>query len=155
MKGSALADQFTQHHKQFTQGLHHILQLLKEGKVSEAVEEADALDQLAGPHIEFEEKVYYPQVARSLGKDFIDHLYDEHRIGQKALRTLLHAKDAQIGPGEQAKLVREFQIALDHAASCGTLLSHLTALPEEEQNKFLEQLFDFNRQGHRWTELPE
>lgn len=153
---STLGDLFLQHHKQFTRGLHNVLKLLQSGEVRAAVEEGDRLDQLAGPHIEFEEESFYPQVAKKLGDDFVQRLYDEHQTGQKALKTLLQWRDRPEIPAEERdQLVRDIQIALDHATSCGTLLSHLTTLRPEEQNQFTEQLLDFNQQGHRWTELPE
>jgi hypothetical protein len=42
----------------------------------------------------------------------------------------------------------------DHVLSCGTLLSHLTALDEAAQQRMLERLLEFRRERRRWTELP-
>ena len=42
---------------------------------------------------------------------------------------------------------------LDHAAACGTLLSHLQTQSEEKQKEFLTALEDLRENGQRWSEL--
>ena len=48
----------------------------------------------------------------------------------------------------------QLETAMDHALSCGTLLSHVTSKDAAEQQRLLDRLEDISRRGHRWTELP-
>jgi len=109
---------------------------------------------VAGPHIRFEEEVFYPEVARSRGGEYTDQLYEEHRIGRRLLEQLRDHKDTDgIEPAEKASLIEQSRIALDHTISCGTLLSHITTLDELRQGELLATLLDLRRQPARWTEV--
>jgi len=148
-----LADEFLKDHRHVTRRLSRILRSLKQGEVEGAVEIAKELDTLAGPHIQFEEAVLYPEVARIRGRGYAQRLYREHRIGQTALRALLNEKQP-LSEERLTELIQQFKVAVEHAASCGTLLSHLTELPDLRQREMLKMLNTFVEQGTPWTRLP-
>ena len=151
----SLAAAFTEDHRHFTRGLSRLLKALEDDDLAAAVELADDLDRVVGPHIEFEEEVFYPEVARARGGDYVRQLYLEHRIGQNALRALLaHRTDAALAPRERDDLIAQLRTAQDHALSCGTLLSHITCQGPEAQQRMLEQRNEMLERGHRWTQLP-
>ena len=151
---SPLAAAFTEDHRHFTRGLSRILSALKKGDDATAARLADELDRAVGPHIEFEERVFYPEVAKSRGKDFTRELYREHRVGQSAIKALVTPDRAPFTDDERRELVSQLETAMDHALSCGTLLSHITTRGEAEQERMLEELRQASRRGRRWTELP-
>ena len=43
---------------------------------------------------------------------------------------------------------------LDHAVSCGTLLSYLTTLDQTTQQEYFAALLALRQQAKRWTEIP-
>ncbi len=152
---SELARAFTDDHRVFTRGLSRILKALRRDDPATAVALAKELDRAVGPHIEFEEQVFYPVLVESLGKDFVSQLYREHRIGQTAVSVLVSHPQGEPLPAEaRDRLIGQLETAMDHALSCGTLLSHVTSRDAADQLRMLEQLEDFSRRGHRWTELP-
>ncbi len=151
---STLGQAFVEHHRRLNRGLQEIVESLQRNEVAEAVARAEVLDQIAGPHIEFEEEVLYPLVAKNVDSNFAARLYGEHRVGKNALATLLK-KRKNLGPDERTRLVEDFRLALDHVTSCGSLLSQLTNLEPEEQQHFLERMREIADVGHRWTQLPD
>ena len=152
---SPLATAFTDDHRVFTRGLSRILKALRKDDQTTAVALAVELDRAVGPHIEFEEQVFYPILVESLGKDFVRQLYREHRIGQTAVSALVsHPHGEPLPEGARDRLIEQLETAMDHALSCGTLLSHVTTKDPAEQQRLLDQLEDIGRRGHRWTELP-
>ena len=154
-EASPLATAFTDDHRVFTRGLSRILRALRRDDQATAVALAEELDRAVGPHIEFEEQVFYPILVESLGKDFVRQLYREHRIGQTAVRALMaHPHGEPLPEGDREGLIEQLETAMDHALSCGTLLSHVTSKDPGEQQRLLDQLEDISRRGHRWTELP-
>jgi hypothetical protein len=153
---SSLETAFVEDHRKLTRGLATLVELVERGDLREAAREARELDEVAGPHIEFEETRFYPEVARSRGKDYVAQLYDEHRSGREALGALEELPrdgDFEMTPEQRDRVLYHLRRALDHAVSCGTLLSHVTTLGESEQRGLLEDLEAFRRAAHRWTEL--
>lgn len=149
-----LRDAFLEDHRKLTRGLSALVRLVENGEWEQAVRRAEELDRIAGPHIEFEERRFYPQVSRSRGKDYVDNLYDEHRSGREAIEMLRAAAGrTNLSKEERERLLFHLHRALDHVVSCGTLLSHVTSLDDEEQDKLLADLEGYRKAGHRWTEL--
>ena len=52
-------------------------------------------------------------------------------------------------------MLEQAGMMLDHAVSCGTLLSYLTTLDQTTQKEYCAALLAFREQGKRWTEIPE
>lgn len=149
-----LKDAFVEDHRTLTRGLSRLVELVEEGDYPEASRVARALDSSAGPHIEFEEHSFYPEVRKSRGSEYVANLYDEHRSGLEAVRTLSRLEPG-VTPAPEARewLLFHLRRALDHAVSCGTLLSHVTSLADDEQERLLSELERFRSLGHKWTEL--
>src|SRR5208283_733120 len=95
---------------------------------------------------------------KSRGRDYIDRLYEEHRAGRDLLTRVLVLKSdswRRLGDEEQARLLQQAEMMLDHAVSCGTLLSYLTTLDQTTQQKYFAALLALRQQAKRWTEIPE
>ena len=151
---SSLSKAFMEDHRDLTQGFAQILLALRVNDLQRAALIAERLDRTAGPHIEFEEKVLYPAVAKDRGGQYTARLYREHRLGVELLVRLMESKGkTKLEALEREKSIQDVQIVVDHALSCGTLLSHLTILETEEQEKLLKQLLDFRQAGHLWSQL--
>lgn len=146
-----LEREFAKDHQVLTRGLARVLDAVEEGDLDRARALADELDREAGPHIRFEEEVYYPRLRSRLGEDFVEQLYGEHDEGQEAIRSLLRSE----GPLQPDEVAHHLRTALEHALSCGTLLSHLEGLSDEEREKMVEQLRELREQSVRWTEVEE
>lgn len=152
---SALRDAFLEDHRNLMRGLSRLLEAIEENDLPTAVQTARELDRVAGPHIEFEEEIFYPRLAKTLGRQFARQLVEEHRTGLNAVKTVLDCEQkGAIEPEQRAAICEEIRTMLDHAAVCGTLLSHITVLDEKQQQDLLDQLQEIRRQGHRWSELP-
>jgi hemerythrin-like domain-containing protein len=151
---SRLKKEFLQDHRLLTQGFANIQKAIRENNWKKAAKIAERIDRLVGSHIEFEEKVLYPIVAKERGKEYASRLYREHSLAREALIKLIRSKELErMEPEEKEEIIQKVETSIDHAVSCGTLLSHLTALDEEKQKEFLERLLAF-RQTHRcWSEL--
>lgn len=154
-ESSSLRAAFLDDHRRLTRGLLRLLEALKENDPAAARAAADELDEVAGPHMEFEETIFYPTLEQLLGSDFVDRLSHEHALGQDAVRTVLRRNaDAPFPESERRMLVERMETALEHALSCGSLLSHLDNLDECTTRKMHEQLLELRAQKRRWTSLP-
>jgi hemerythrin-like domain-containing protein len=150
----SICELFSEDHRHMTRGFAQLLSALDRNDLKAAVNLAQEIDQAAGPHIEFEERILYPAIAKRRGKDYAAGLYDEHQVARRAILTLLeHEGRSELEPGEKRRLLTQVQTALDHAVSCGTLVSFLEHLNPEEESLMLEQMATLRRQNHRWTEL--
>ena len=67
----SLRDAFVEDHRTLTRGLSRMLKLVEDGDYDEAARVAKELDRDAGPHIEFEEKSFYPEVRKTRGRDYV------------------------------------------------------------------------------------
>jgi hypothetical protein len=151
-----LVDAFEQDHRLLTQGLDRVLRQVRSREYADATSAADELDQIAGPHISFEEEIFYPTLERTLGQAFVSRLFDEHDAGKQALRVLIDHRDCpETLEAERADLISRLETALEHALSCGTLLSHLASLDGATILGMLRQLEDLRQQGRRWTDRPD
>jgi len=149
-----LKDAFVEDHRTLISGLKGLLELVDEGDYGDASKLAKELDAAAGPHIEFEEKCFYPEVGKSRSRDYVSNLYDEHRSGMEAVRTLSSLEAGSVlSSDERERVLFHLQRALDHAVSCGTLLSHVTSLAEPEQKQLLDELERYRSLAHKWTDL--
>ncbi len=153
-KRCELREAFIEDHRRLTRGFSELLRAIQLNDLAAAHRAATELDQRAGPHIRFEESVLYPKVAESRGADFVRRLYEEHRIGADVLRRILaHGPTGALTLEQQSELARQAQTALDHAVSCGALLSHITTLDEAAQAEMLRILRRFQKDKQCWTEF--
>jgi hypothetical protein len=80
-------------------------------------------------------------------------MYAEHGIGLRLIQDLISAGSTPPDGAVMADLTDRCQTMLEHAQSCGTLLTHLTALPPDEQNELLARLEHIRERGRSWSEL--
>lgn len=151
---SKLAQMFLDEHQHLTRGLWEIHQALKKNDLQTAAHRAEVMDRLVGAHMEFEEEVFYPELATRLGNEFVNRLYEEHDEGQAAVKALLSGGIAQLDGAGRARLLGQVEIALDHAISCGTLLSHIGDLDPAEEERVMERWREIRDRNPRWSERP-
>jgi Hemerythrin HHE cation binding domain len=156
MTGHTLKDAFLEDHQKMTRGLSELIHLVEADRMALATSKARELDALAGAHIEFEETLFYPQVQKSRGEAYVANLYDEHQSGVEAIRALEAIEDPNaVDDAERRRILGHLRRALEHAFSCGTLVSHLTSLSENDQQGLLTELERLREAGHLWTELEK
>jgi len=148
-----LAQAFVDDHQKLTRGYSDARQAVASDDLTSAKRIADQLDQLAGPHIAFEERFLYPIVRSARGDTYASKLYHEHRLILKTLVELQAA--ASMDEMHKSRWLVGLQEGLEHAATCGTLLSHLQTLPETDQTQLLEDLRSLQQQPIRWSELHQ
>lgn len=143
---------FLEDHRHLLKGLRAMGNALEAGDVERARSEAREVDRLVGPHMRFEEEEFYPTLREVLGDDYVDRLYDEHSEGQNAVRLLVGSEEP-LDAAERERLKGQIQTTLDHAVSCGTLLSHLDALDDSRQEKLLDRLLELRERQQLWSEF--
>lgn len=149
-----LREAFLEDHQVLTRGLRELVDLVEADRFREAARRAWTLDRAAGAHIEFEETRFYPEVEKSRGASYVDNLYDEHQSGVAAIRALEHLDTTEPVDREQKTFIlKHLRRALEHAVSCGTLLSHVTSLDDEAQEDLLRALRSCRAASRLWTEL--
>ena len=151
---SALREAFLDDHKHLTRGLTRTLEALQNGDDATAIQVVDTMDRAVGPHMEFEETLFYPELVGILGEPRVEHLENEHDIGKRAVQTILSRAGGEPLAGEERKsVIASLGAMLEHALGCGTLLSHLDGLGEARKKQLLDRLLELRRRGLRWTEL--
>lgn len=147
-----LIAEFLKDHQQFSRLLYEISKLLKENKIEKARERALELNDVAGPHIAYEEAELYTRLA-DLGEMKVteDKLVDEHHEVLDSLKDLLDNDQPDAECLESIKA--GFDKALSHAEHCGSLISLMSRLDDNQQTSSLAELIRFRAQGKKWTEL--
>ncbi len=149
-----LRNAFVDDHRIMTRGYVDLLDAVQSRDFALASQIAAQIDELAGPHIEFEEQCLYPEVTKIRGDAYTSRLYDEHHEILRALVELKSlAPESTPDDSRVARWAEQIQHGLDHAAACGSLLSHLQAQSNRQQEQYLESLERFRNQGHRWSDL--
>ena len=149
-----LQHEFVEDHRKMTRGYRELIDLLENRDFVGASHAASRLDTVAGPHIEFEEKYLYPHAAKTRGDTYLSRLFDEHDEMLEVLRQILHAaEDGATSDQSVQQWIVQLKNGIDHASACGTLLSELKTLSENEQLTFLDGLTRLRDQGARWSEL--
>lgn len=154
MHKNELEKEFVVDHRETTRALQN-LKVALTGEEDDVVRKAaERLDQIAGPHIAFEEQWLYPLVAKSRGEGFRQHMTGEHDEVVLAL-SQIRACDglASVPSSQKSQWQRSLQTGLDHVVTCGTLLSHLSVLKESERDEMLQRLRELRAKAELWTEL--
>lgn len=153
MSASQLEAAFLEDHRRLMRGLKGLLRALESTDDVSAVRLARELDEDAGPHMAFEEEVFYPRVAETRGQDFVDGLIAEHAVGQRAINALVeNATSTRLTEDERNQLIEDVRLALRHALSCGTLLSEIRRSEPERERREIERLTELRDRGERWSE---
>lgn len=142
---------FVEDHRTLIRGYRDAKEAVEKHDLATARTIAERLDQEAGAHIEFEERCLYPIVAAARGNEYASKLYHEHK---GTLQTLVELQAASsMDDAARLRWLGGLQEGLEHAATCGTLLSHLETLPVERQKELLERLRSLRTEKRRWSEL--
>ncbi len=149
---SPLISEFLKDHQLFSRLLLEISKLLEQGKIEDARKRARGLGILAGPHIAYEESELYPRLAE-LGEEMATEaaLVDQHHEALDAVKLL--AGRRLLSELEVDAIKTGIQDAISHAEHCGTLISLLTQLDDDQQNESLAILKRLRVEGKKWTEL--
>lgn len=132
--------------------MYEIAKLLDDQEIEQARVRAKELDAVAGPHIAYEESELYSRLGE-LGVKSVtkQQLVDEHREVLDALRMLLN------NPAPDGKMVESikagFRSGLTHAEHCGSLMSLMGRLDEQQRSESLKRLIHLREHGRNWTEL--
>ena len=147
-----LEQAFIEDHRRLSRGYRDIMEAIEDDNFPAARAIAENLDRAAGPHIEFEERYLYPEVRRSRGECYAARLLSEHT---DALETLVDLQQCDSLPSDTQKQhwLNGMRRGLDHAASCGTLLSHLQTFDPQRQRTLLTRLDELRLRGKKWSEL--
>jgi hypothetical protein len=149
---SPLITEFLKDHQQFSRLLLEISRLLNQDKISEARQRARELDDLAGPHIAYEEAELYPRLAvlgvRSVSESM---LLDQHHEALDAVRKLIG--NDEIDESLLQEIKAGVEGALAHAEHCGSLISLMSRLDRDQQAQSLAELQRYREEGRKWTEL--
>ena len=126
---SKLEEAFLDDHRHLTRGLTDVLDALKAEEDARAIEAADRLDRTVGPHMEFEERVFYPELAKIMGREYVRPLYGEHGVGRRAIsRMLEHLLEGQPETEPEADL------------------------SEAEESRLFDRLVELRERRVRWTD---
>jgi len=150
-----LKEAFLDDHREMTRGFVKLHECLEKGDWHAAKGLAAEIDRVAGPHIEFEESLYYPRLAPVVGATAIRHMYREHSVGLAVIREILSADHSVPEASLLADFADRCRRMLDHAHSCGVLVSHLAGLPEDEERELLKRLLKMRYDGRLWTEVGD
>jgi hypothetical protein len=151
---SQLVAAFEEDHARMTRGLELLYGLLERDDLAAAVAAAERLDAEAGPHIDFEESAFYPELRRRIGDREVDRLYGEHDAGRRAVAEIRRLDvSRRLDPARRQQLLSQLDVAREHAFSCGTLLSHLDALDAPALKTMMGCLEETRRLHRRWTEV--
>ncbi len=149
---SPLVSEFLKDHQQFSKLLLAVSTLLEEDKIEEARQRARELDEVAGPHIEYEERELYARL-KELGETRVTNelLVGEHHRIRDAMKLLLENESLD---EQQLQEAREgFKTGIKHAEHCGSLISLMTRLDPDQQKQSLVVLRELRDGGRKWSEV--
>lgn len=144
--------EFRNDHRFVLQKLLEIRKAVDVGEYARARELVEALDNAAGPHMEFEEHFLYPSLSPLIGEERVQSLINDH----KGAAELVHkAKEVlskeQLSEGDISFLHNFVQEFLQHASDCEGTALLAEALPEDKIHEFREQLIALRSTGKPLT----
>ena len=147
-----LIAEFLKDHQQFSRLMFEIAKLLDDEQIDQARVRAKELNEVAGPHIAYEESELYTRLGE-LGVKSVtrQQLAEEHREVLDALKMLL---DDPAPNGKMVESIKQgFRSGLTHAEHCGSLMSLMAGLNEQQRSESLKKLIHLREHGRNWTEL--
>ncbi|MDF9391512.1 MULTISPECIES: hemerythrin domain-containing protein [Methylococcus] len=150
-----LFEAFREDHTVLGRGFHELSQCLRGNDAAGARKAAERIDTAAGAHIAFEEKHFYPTLARMLGAPEVRRLYAEHGKGLAAVRALLERDPRALLPENERRRLLELSQSMEtHIAECGEMFQALGRLSDAERAALYRQLTIWREKHPRWTALP-
>jgi hypothetical protein len=149
---NSLLEAFREDHLVLGGGFHHLAVHLRAGQIASAIAAARHLDQEGGAHIAFEEDDFYPAIATLIGRDEVESMYAQHRLGVGVVNELRDlADDALLEPQIRDRLIADAETMSDHIAECGELFETIGRLTPADQHALLERLEWWRRLRPRWS----
>lgn len=151
----ALFDAFREDHAVLGRGFYDLSQSLRRHDIGAAKAAAQHLNTVAGAHIAFEERYFYPALVPLLGADDVKRLFGEHDLGLSAVRQVL-ALPAGEGLSDQqwSALLERSQKMEQHISECGELFGAMGRIDAGEREGLLQHLLELREEAPRWTDLP-
>jgi hypothetical protein len=150
----ALFAAFREDHAVLGRGFHDLSQSLRVRDIAAARAAADNVDTLAGAHIAFEERYFYPALVPLLGEDDVERLLREHQTGLSVIRQLMSARADEVWAEAQwLALLERSQEMEQHIAECGELFGAMGRISAAERDALHQHLLELRRQAPRWTDL--
>lgn len=147
-----LIEEFRRDHRAVVSHLLALQEALDRGDVPKARALVDELDQMTGPHMEFEEKHLYPTLARFLGEHRIQELIVEHASAATIIRTLRDIlSQPTLTDADRGRARGELSGFFLHAANCDGLSLLAERLEADEQRALAEKLIAMRSTGKPLT----
>lgn len=149
---ATLFEAFREDHAVLGRGLYELAQWLRAGNSARAAACANRIDELAGPHIAFEEEHFYPALSRILGEADVQRMYRSHEQGLDILHAVLALPgDRPIDARTRERLLAGTAAMERHVAECGELFEAMGRIPPEEQESLRRELFEWRQRAPRWS----
>lgn len=150
----ALFAAFREDHAVLGRGFHDLSQSLRVRDIAVACAAADNVDRLAGAHIAFEERYFYPALVSLLGEDEVARLRREHQTGLSVIQELKAAsEDEPVTDSQWPSLLERSQEMEQHIAECGELFGAMGRIEAAERDALYQHLLELRRQAPRWSDL--
>lgn len=146
-----LVREFLSDHQRMSKLLLKTVDSLEAGDMEAAHKYAEALNEVGGAHIAYEEEELYPRISgEQLISETTREMYHEHQTAVSALKKLINTPT----PDETTKreILAGLRTGIHHAEHCGSLVSLLAALPQPEQDESLAKLLAYRQQRQKWTD---
>jgi hypothetical protein len=150
----ALFAAFREDHAVLGRGFHDLSQSLRVRDMRAVQKAARHLDEVAGAHIAFEERHFYPALIPLLGANEVERLLNEHARGLGAIREILVMSDSETVPEPRWVALLEWSQEMEqHIAECGELFGAMGRIDVAEREALLQHLLELRRESPRWTDL--
>jgi len=150
-----MADFFTEFrndHRSVLRTLLEIRKAVEAGEYARALELVEALDNAAGPHMEFEERFLYPSLTPFIGEERVKALISDHKgAAEEVYRAKQVLSKGQLSDEDISFLRKFVQDFLQHASDCEGTALLAEALPEEKVKEFGEALVALRQTGKPLT----
>lgn len=145
---------FREDHAVLGRGFHDLSQSLRARDIRAARTAAHHLDTMAGAHIAFEERYFYPSLIPLLGGDEVERLLHEHGHGLGAIREILAISDrGTVQESQWDALLERSQEMEQHIAECGELFGVMGRIVPVEREALYQLLLKLRREAPRWTDF--
>lgn len=149
-----LFDAFREDHAILGRGFHDLSQSLRAHDIEAAKAAARHLDAVAGAHIAFEERHFYPALIPLLGANDVERLFGEHQLGLDVVHKLLALQAGEtLSKPQWSALLKQSQEMEQHIAECGELFAAMGRIDAADRETLLQRLLELREAAPRWTDL--
>jgi len=146
-----LFNAFKADHALLGSGFYTLATCLHNKNISDAKSVATKINIDAGPHIAFEEEVFYPTLKRFIKQQELDEMYSEHKLGRALLEKVLSIDEsAHLQDAIQKELLAQIDVIESHISQCGELFGMMENLNESEMQYLYDKLTDYQLLAPHW-----